>query len=161
MGSKMGNRDGGLGAQPRRDPSTLSSEFSNASFEYDNALVDYEDALASRDPVKRASADIRLTEAHRRLASARAALVAARGQGSASAVSFADLLSDPTQQLDPQRLVLASVLRYQAAPTMTASAPMVWTETKTSFQPMAPLVVAVSAYVDERLEESTAVAATA
>lgn len=101
------------------DPA-LRDEHAAASCAYTEALWGYEDALASRNAERRAEAERVLDAASKRLSQALAAVVAARGPQ--TGVTFADLLNDPTQQLDPDGEVLASVLAYQNATTNTPSA---------------------------------------
>jgi len=136
---------GPIEAQP-----ALRDAVANASYEYDEALMAYEDALASRDRSRRAGAETRLHEAARRLSAAQSALVTARS-GTPGAPTFADLLSDPTQQLDSTGEVMRSVLAYRTAAPATASASPTWMD-------YAPHEVRAANYANERIVASTAVA---
>ncbi len=136
---------GAVEAQP-----ALRDAVANASYDYNDALMAYEDALASRDTAKRSHAEAALHEAARRLSSAQSALVAARNIPQA-AVSFADLLNDPTQQLDATGDVMRSVLAYRTAAPATASASPTWMD-------HAPHETRAATYVHERITASTIVA---
>lgn len=122
----------------------------NASYDYNDALMAYEDALASRDSAKRSHAEVVLHEAARRLSAAQSALVAARNPAPAT-VSFADILNDPTQQLDTNGDVMRSVLAYRTAAPATASASPTWMD-------HAPQEARAATYVHERITASTIVA---
>lgn len=100
---------------------TLRDAMANASYDYAEALMAYEGALATRDTADRKAAETRLHEAARKLSAAQTALVSARST-IATPPTFADLLADPTQQLDPNGAVMASVLAYRNAAPGTASA---------------------------------------
>ena len=102
-------------------PPALRDAVANASYNYDEALIAYEDALASRDTGKRSLAEARLHDAAARLSAAQSALVSSHVSVPAKP-SFADLLADPRQQLDPTGEVMRSVLAYRTAPVATASA---------------------------------------
>lgn len=136
---------GPVEAQP-----VLRDAVANASYDYDAALMAYEDVLGSRDTAKRATAETRLHGAARRLSAAQSALVAARSTAP-SAPTFADLLGDPTQQLDTTGDVMLSVLAYRTAAPATASASPTWMD-------YAPPEVRAATYVHERVVASTIVA---
>jgi hypothetical protein len=136
---------GPVEAQP-----ALRDAVANASYDYDEALMAYEDALATRDTSKRAAAETRLHEAARRLSGAQSALVASRTTAPSS-TTFADLLGDPTQQLDTTGEVMRSVLAYRTAAPTTASASPTWMD-------HAPHEVRAATYVHERVAASTVVA---
>jgi hypothetical protein len=137
--------NGSVSAQP-----ALRDAVANASYDYDEALISYEDALASRDTGKRSLAEERLHSAAARLSAAQNALVSSRVSVPAKP-SFADLLADPQQQLDPTGDVMRSVLAYRTAPTATASATPTWAD-------RAPHESWLGTYVTERLVASTVVA---
>jgi hypothetical protein len=149
MESEMSSESHPLGAAFSAAPPELRDAVANASYEYDEALLDYEDAIVSRDAAKRGEAEARLRECGRRLSAAQAALVATRTTG-VTRVGFSDLLADPTQQLDPGGLVLASVWRYQMAPQTTASGTAWWDK--------ATPAVKASLYANAKVAASTAVA---
>lgn len=132
-----------IGASP-----ALRDAMANASYDYDEALMAYEDALASRDGAKRTEAESRLHEATRRLSAAQVAL--ASTNSTSSGPTFDDLLSDSTQQLDPNGVVMASVLAYRTAAPATASASPTWMD-------FAPHEVRAATYVHERVSASTMV----
>ena len=135
--------------EPSGEPPALRDALANASYNYDEALMAYEDALASRDGAKRSAAESALHEATRRLSAAQNALVAAK---SATGVrpTFDDLLRDPTQQLDPDGVVMASILAYRTAAPTTASASPTWLD-------RAPHEVRAATYVYQRVSASTVV----
>ncbi|GAB3662524.1 hypothetical protein GCM10027596_24150 [Nocardioides korecus] len=128
----------------------LRDAVANASYYYDEALMAYEDALSTRDASKRGAAEAHLNEAARRLSAAQSALVAARAAAPARP-TFADLLADPGQQLDPAGEVMRSVLAYRAAAPAAASASPTWMD-------YAPAEVRAAVYVHDRIVASTIVA---
>jgi hypothetical protein len=91
-----------------------------ASAAYTQALWNYEDTLASRDAERIAGARAALTVATRNLSAAQIAVVLARQ--ASPPVTFTTLLGDPTQQLDPDGVVMRSITDYQNATTNTPSA---------------------------------------
>lgn len=131
----------------------LRDAVASASFDYDEALLNYQDALASRDSAKRATAESWLQQASRRLSVAQSALVAARSASPTPAPrpTFADLLADPGQQLDPAGEVMRSVLAYRTAAPAAASASPTWMD-------YAPHEVRAATYVHDRVVASTVVA---
>lgn len=80
-----------------------------ASRLYDEALADYEGALVSRDAERRATAEARLQATARALSQAQSLRANAR-QDVPAAPSWDALLSDPTQQLDNEGIVIRSVI---------------------------------------------------
>lgn len=136
---------GKIVAQP-----ALRDAVANASYDYEEALMAYEDALSTRDASKRGAAETRLNEAARRLSAAQSALVTARAAAPARP-TFADLLTDPSQQLDPAGEVMRSVLAYRAAAPAAASASPSWLD-------YAPPEVRAATYVHDRIVASTIVA---
>ncbi|PKH37234.1 hypothetical protein [Nocardioides alpinus] len=157
MSGIRGTSDGG--DTVRADPAVRDA-LARASYAYDRTLLEYEDALVTQDQTRRTFASARLAEATRDLAAAQAALAAARvapehtrdaraSKDREGRLTFDELLSDPTQQLDSTSAVLESILRYQIAPQATASAAGNWV-------PQAPSEVRTAEYVRQRLGASTA-----
>ena len=138
--------NGSMNAQP-----ALRDAVATASYDYEEALIAYEDALASRDTGKRSLAEERLHDAAARLSAAQSALVSSSRVSVPAKPSFADLLADPQQQLDPTGEVMRSVLAYRTAPAATASATPTWAD-------RAPHESWLGTYVTERLVASTVVA---
>ncbi len=151
MGYNVDSNNLPSGGGPSEAPPALRDAVANASYDYDEALMAYEDVLASRDTVKRTAAETRLHEAARKLSAAQTALVSARSATSTRPTTFAELLADPTQQLDPDGVVMASVLAYRTAAPATASASPTWMD-------YAPHEVRAATYVHERVAASTVVA---
>lgn len=150
MGDHVETNTSPFAGGPMEAQPALRDAVVNASYDYDEALMAYEDALASRDTTKRGAAETRLHEAARRLSAAQSALVAAR---TATPVppTFADLLADPSMQLDPAGEVMRSVLAYRTAAPAAASASPTWMD-------YAPHEVRAATYVHERIVASTVVA---
>ena len=146
----MGRNDSPLVGGSSEASPTLRDAVANASYDYDEALMAYEDVLAARDPAKRTAAENRLHEAARKLSGAQSALASVPSTH-ATRPTFADLLADPTQQLDPNGIVMASVLAYRTAAPAMASASPTWMD-------YAPHEVRAATYVHERVAASTVVA---
>lgn len=150
MGDDVDINNSAVADSPFEAQPAFRDAVANASYDYDEALMAYEDVLVSRDTAKRGAAETRLNEAARRLSAAQSALVAVR-TAPTGAPTFADLLADPTQQLDATGAVMRSVLAYRTAAPTTASASPTWMD-------HAPHVVRAANYVHERVIASTIVA---
>jgi hypothetical protein len=150
MGEDVGTKTPPTASGPIHARPALRDAVASASYNYDEALLAYEDAVAIRDDRRRAAAETRLQEAARRLTAAQCALVAARS-ATQDPPSFADLLNDPTEQLDPTGLVMRSVLAYRTAAPASASASLAWMD-------RAPHEVRAATYVHDRVAASTVVA---